>query len=86
MAIFHELTKGVPRDQHFAARHFGKLAPQSRGTIIMLMKKVFAQIDGKSINQAVETSSKMEGLNLLRAKKDTFAVKTLKRHGRAFSL
>ncbi|MBI2638420.1 hypothetical protein HYW83_02415 [Candidatus Peregrinibacteria bacterium] len=50
------------------------------------MKKVLAQIDGKSINQAVETSSKIEGMSLLRAKKNTFAVKILKQHGRAFSI
>lgn len=50
------------------------------------MKKTMVQIDKNSINQAVENSSRIEGMSLLRAKKNTFAVKLLKRHGRAFSL
>lgn len=50
------------------------------------MKKVIAQIDKKSISQAVENSSKIEGMSLSRAKKNTFAIKLLKLHGRAFSL
>lgn len=50
------------------------------------MKKMAIRIDKKSINQAVENSSKIEGMSLSRAKKNTFAVKLLKSHGRAFSL
>lgn len=50
------------------------------------MRKVTVQIDRKSIDKAVENSSKIEGMNLLRAKKNKFAIKLLKVHGRAFSL
>ncbi|MFA6305416.1 MAG: hypothetical protein WC651_01645 [Candidatus Gracilibacteria bacterium] len=50
------------------------------------MKKTITQINKKSINKAVENSSKIEGMSLLRAEKNTFAVKLLKLHGRAFSL
>ncbi|MBI4994389.1 hypothetical protein HZC21_01940 [Candidatus Peregrinibacteria bacterium] len=50
------------------------------------MKKTIVQIDKNSINQAVENSSKIEGMSLSRAEKNTFAVNLLKRHGRAFSL
>lgn len=52
----------------------------------ILMKKAIIQIDNNSINQAVENSSKIEGMSFLRAKKNTFAIKLLKQHGRAFSL
>jgi hypothetical protein len=50
------------------------------------MKKNAIQVNFGSIEQAVENSSKMEGMSLLRAKKNSLAVKLLKRHGRAFSL
>ncbi len=50
------------------------------------MKKTSGNLDNKIINQAVETSSKIEGMSLLRAKKNTLAIKLLKRHSRAFSI
>lgn len=50
------------------------------------MNKVALQIGKNSINKAVENSSKIEGMSLLRAKKNTVAIKLLKQHGRAFSL
>ncbi|MBI5413446.1 hypothetical protein HZA42_03825 [Candidatus Peregrinibacteria bacterium] len=42
---------------------------QIHGTIGILMKKMIIQIDKNSINKAVENSSKIEGMSLLRAKK-----------------
>lgn len=56
------------------------------GIMNMHMKKMITQLDRISINQAVENSSKIEGMSLLRAKKNIFAIKLLKQHGRAFSL
>lgn len=56
------------------------------GIIMALMKKLITNVDKNSINKAVENSSKIEGMSLLRAKKNTFAIKLLKFHGRAFSL
>ena len=50
------------------------------------MKKTPIQIDSKSINKAVENSSKMEGMSLMRAKKNILAIKLLKRYDRAFSI
>lgn len=44
------------------------------------------KISQKSIEKAVKNSSKIEGMSLARAKKDTFAINILKKHGRAFSI
>lgn len=50
------------------------------------MQKLSIKIKNVSVNQAVKTSSKIEGLSFLRAKKNKTAIKLLKKHGRAFSL
>ena len=50
------------------------------------MGKNQGQIDKKSIAKAVKVSSKLEGLSLIRAKKNVVAINLLKKHGRAFSL
>lgn len=47
------------------------------------MKKLVVQIDENAIDKAVENSSRIEGMSLLRAKKNTFAIELLKRHSRA---
>ena len=43
-------------------------------------------ISKKSIERAVQISSKIEGMSLIRAKKNTLAIKLLKQHGHAFSI
>ena len=50
------------------------------------MKKMIIRIDVNSINRAVENSSRIEGMSLIQAKKDSVAIKLLKKHGRAFSI
>lgn len=50
------------------------------------MKKIIIKINNKSINQAVQNSSKIEGMSLFRAKKNTIAIKLLRPYGRAFSI
>lgn len=50
------------------------------------MKKQQIKISEKKLHKAVATSSKIEGLSFARAKKNTFAIKLLKSHGRAFSI
>lgn len=44
------------------------------------------KISKKSIEKAVKNSSRIEGMSLIRAKKNIFAIKILKQHGRAFSI
>lgn len=44
------------------------------------------KITKKTMQKAVSTSSKIEGMSLYRAKKNKSAIKLLKKHGRAFSL
>jgi hypothetical protein len=44
------------------------------------------KISQKEIFRAVSVSSKIEGLSLTRARKNTKAIKLLQKHGRAFSL
>lgn len=50
------------------------------------MQKMAIKISKNSIEKAVKNSSKIEGMSLTRAKKNTFAIKILKQHGRAFSI
>lgn len=50
------------------------------------MKKQAIKIKETTLNKAITTSSKIEGLSFARAKKNTFAIKLLKAHGRAFSI
>ena len=50
------------------------------------MKKMNLKISKKAIDKTVAISSKIEGLSFARAKKDKFAIKILKKHGRAFSI
>lgn len=50
------------------------------------MKKSVIKISKEDINRAVQNSSKIEGMSLIRAKRNTFAIKILKKHGRAFSI
>lgn len=50
------------------------------------MKTKSANINKQNINKSVTSSSKIEGMSFLRAKKNTFAIKLLKKHGRAFSI
>lgn len=40
----------------------------------------------KKLHRAVSQSSHLEGLNLNRAKKNSWVIKKLKRYGRAFSI
>ena len=50
------------------------------------MRKVVIKIDKKSLERAVENSSRIEGLSLFRAKRNVAAINLLKKHGRAFSI
>lgn len=50
------------------------------------MRKVATKISRKSLDKAVEVSSKLEGLSFLRARKNIAAINLLKKHGRAFSI
>ena len=43
-------------------------------------------ITKKNIKDSVLSSSKIEGLSFVRAKKNSFIIKKLQTHGRAFSL
>ena len=49
------------------------------------MKKT-KSISKKNIHKAVTVSSKIEGISFAKAKKNTFAIHKLRKHGRAFSL
>jgi len=40
----------------------------------------------KQVNKAVSSSSKIEGLSFTRAQKNSFIIKKLQKHGRAFSI
>lgn len=50
------------------------------------MKRAVFKIKRGALEKAVTTSSKIEGMSFVRAKKNTFAIKLLKAHGRAFSI
>lgn len=39
-----------------------------------------------NVEKAVRISSKIEGLSLAKAKKNTYAIKILRRHGHAFAI
>jgi hypothetical protein len=43
-------------------------------------------INKQALKKAVSRSSKLEGLSLNKARKDTIAIKLLKKHGRAFTI
>lgn len=47
------------------------------------MKKTMTK---QALQKAVSISAKIEGMSFYRAKKNKFAIKLLKEHGRAFSL
>jgi len=47
-----------------------------------MKKKISKQI----LKKAVAQSSKIEGMSFARAKKNSMAIKLLKKHGRGFSL
>lgn len=52
------------------------------------MKKInpTPKLSKKKIDRAVAQSSRMEGMSLLRAKKNKAAIKLLQKYGRAFSI
>lgn len=50
------------------------------------MHKKSLKISKKEIEQAIQNSSKIEGLSFIKAKKNTFVIKLLKQHGHAFSI
>lgn len=50
------------------------------------MKNASIKIKKQALEKAIKNSSKIEGLSFARAKKNLFAIKLLKEHGRAFSI
>lgn len=50
------------------------------------MRKLTIKISKKVIDKSVQISSKIEGMSFVRAKKNMFAIKILKKYGRAFSI
>jgi hypothetical protein len=50
------------------------------------MRKVVIKISKKSLFRAAKNSSKLEGIDVLEAKKDVSVINLLKKHGRAFSI
>ncbi|MDP2642707.1 MAG: hypothetical protein Q8P62_02605 [Candidatus Peregrinibacteria bacterium] len=50
------------------------------------MKKAPIKIKKQTLEKAITTSSKIEGLSFLRAKKNANVIKLLKAHDRAFSV
>ena len=51
-----------------------------------IMKKLNLKISKKAIIKTAEISSKMEGISFAKAKKNSFVIKLLRKHGRAFSI
>ena len=50
------------------------------------MRRAVSKIKQGALEKAITNSSKIEGMSFMRAKKNTFAIKLLKAHGRAFSI
>lgn len=50
------------------------------------MRNTSTGIKKQVLEKAIKDSSKIEGLSFARAKKNIFAIKLLKAHGRAFSI
>lgn len=50
------------------------------------MKKHYKTVDKKAVQQAISTSSAIEGQSFSRAKKNRSAINLLKQYGRGFSI
>ncbi len=50
------------------------------------MQTKSSNIKTQNLKKSVRSSSKIEGMSFFRAKKNTFAIKLLKKYGRAFSI